>query len=212
MGSISRLSSPIFSHVHRLGKEEIPLELYEGIKNRRTIRKFKAPPAEEQLKRIITAGGLAPSAFNRQGWDVVIVDDPVLLEKIAGIKYRLNRALKTDVPGGSVEDHAREQKEAFKNTALLMIYQRVGKNDRETRYDGGSAWLLMENICLAAVAEGLGTRIVSFWEDGEEEVNQLLKMPEGKKQVSGINIGVPNEAPGPRSLKPREKWVHRNHF
>ena len=188
------------------------MDLYEVISNRRTIRKFKAPPSEDQLQRLIAAGGLAPSAFNRQGWDVVIVDDPVLLEKIGDVKYRLNRALKTDVPGGSVENHAREQKEAFKNTTLVMVYQRVGKNDRETRYDGGSAWLLMENICLAAVAEGLGTRIVSFWQEGEEEVDRLLKMPEGKKQVSGINIGVADEEPGPRSLKPQEKWVHRNRF
>ena len=187
------------------------MDVYEAMDKRRSIRKFKAPPAEGQLKRIITAGGLAPSAFNRQGWDVVIVDDSALLDKIADIKYRLNRELGYDVPG-PIEEHARRQKEAFANTTLLMVYQRVGKNERESRYDGGSAWLLMENICLAAVAEGLGTRIVSFWGWAEEEVDKLLNVPEGKSQVSGINVGIPDEEPKPRALKPQKKWVHRNGF
>lgn len=72
--------------------------------------------------------------------------------------------------------------------------------------------MLMENICLAAVAEGLGTRVVSFWDWAGGEVNKLLKVPEGKRQVSGINIGVPDEELGPRVLKPQDEWVHRNHF
>ena len=189
------------------------MEVYEAVEKRRSIRKFKSPPTEEQLLRVLRAGGLAPSAFNRQGWDVVIVDDPALIEKIADIKYRLNRGLRSAVEG-SIEDHARRQKAAFANSTLLLVYHRLGKNERESRYDAGSAWLLMENICLAAVAEGLGTRILSFWDWAEEEVNSLLQVPEGKKQVSAINIGVPDstEAIRPRALKAQEKWVHRNRF
>jgi nitroreductase len=189
------------------------VELYDAIEKRRSIRKFKSPPTEEQLQRVLRAGGLAPSAFNRQGWDAVIVDDPALIEKIADIKYRLNRGLGSAVEG-SIEDHARRQKAAFGNSTLLMVYHRLGRNERESRYDAGSAWLLMENICLAAIAEGLGTRILSFWDWAEEEVNSLLRVPEGKKQVSAINIGVPdpNEAIRPRSLKAQEKWIHRNRF
>ena len=189
------------------------MEVYEAVEKRRSIRKFKSPPTEEQLQRVLRAGGLAPSAFNRQGWDVVIVDDPVLIEKIADIKSRLNRGLGSAVEG-SIEDHARRQKAAFTNSTLLLVYHRLGKNERESRYDAGSAWLLMENICLAAVADGLGTRILSFWDWAEEEVNSLLQVPEGKKQVSAINIGVPDsaEAIRPRALKAQEKWVHRNRF
>ena len=189
------------------------MELYEAIQKRRSIRKFISPPTEEQLQRVLRAGGLAPSAFNRQGWDVVIVDDPALIEKIADIKYRLNRGLGSAVEG-SIEEHALRQKTAFANSTLLLVYHRLGKNERESRYDAGSAWLLMENICLAAVAEGLGARILSFWDWAEEEVNNLLRVPPGKKQVSAINIGVSDstEAIRPRALKAQEKWVHRNRF
>jgi nitroreductase len=187
------------------------MEIYEALETRRSIRKYKAPPTEDQLNRVVAAGGLAPSGFNRQGWDVIIVDDPALIEKISEVKYELSWGL-IDIVDRSVEEFARRQKEGFLNAALLMVYQQVGKSEREIRYDCGGAWLLMGNICLAAIAEGLATRIVSFWDWAEEEVNKLLKVPEGKKQVSGINIGVPNEEPKPRALKPKEKWLHRNHF
>lgn len=187
------------------------MDIYEVIEKRRSIRNFKAPPTKKQLQRIINAAGLAPSPWNRQGWDVVIVDDRELIEKIAEIKYKLNLGLAAEV-SEDIEENARRQKDGFANATLLMVYQRVGKNAREIRYDTGGAWLLMENICLAAVGEGLGTRIVSFWDEAEEEVNKLLHVPGGKRQVSGINIGVPNEDPPPRKLKPQENWVHRNRF
>ena len=189
------------------------MEVYEAIEKRRTIRRFTAPPTKDQLSRILKAGSLAPSPFNRQGWDVVVVEDLALLQKIGEIKRRLTLELGPPL-SGAVEDMARRQQEAFTNTVLLVIYQRIGKNPREIRFDGGGAWLLMENICLAAVAEGLGTRIVSFWDWAEEEVNRLLLVPEDKKQVSAINIGIPDvrEDIRPRSLKVIEQWVHWNHF
>jgi nitroreductase len=72
--------------------------------------------------------------------------------------------------------------------------------------------MFIHNILLAAVAEGLGARIVAFWDEAEREVDRLLRVPEGKKLVAGINLGIPDEEPGPRKLKPKEKWVHRNRF
>ena len=42
------------------------MDLYEAIEKRRTVRKFKSPATEEQLKKIISAGVKAPSAGNKQ--------------------------------------------------------------------------------------------------------------------------------------------------
>jgi nitroreductase len=201
------------------------MDTYEAIESRRSIRKYKAPATEEQLNRIVGAAALAPSPFNRQGWDIVIVDHPELIEKISQIKYRLNRALlkNQDLTQDSekmpeeermskIEEHAQRQKRGFANASLLMVYQRVSRIQRELYFDAGSAWMFIQNICLAAVAEGLGARVVTFWNEAESEVNQLLGAPEGKKLVAGINLGIPDEEPGPRKLKPQEKWVHRNFF
>ena len=51
------------------------MDIYEAIEKRRTIRKFKGPANEDQLKRIINAGTKAPSAANEQGWEFILVNE-----------------------------------------------------------------------------------------------------------------------------------------
>ena len=50
------------------------MDLFEVIERRRSIRKFKPfPIPEEDLKKILEAGRLAPSGGNRQPWQFIIV-------------------------------------------------------------------------------------------------------------------------------------------
>jgi len=45
------------------------MDVYEAIEKRRTIRIYKNPASEEQLRKIILAGTKAPSAVNRRPWE-----------------------------------------------------------------------------------------------------------------------------------------------
>ena len=38
------------------------MDICDAIGKRRTIRKFSAPPTEQQIERLLTAGAMAPSA------------------------------------------------------------------------------------------------------------------------------------------------------
>ncbi len=69
------------------------MELYEAIARRRTIRGFTKPASEEALQRIIRAGSMAASPINSQPWEFIIIDDPRLIEQIAGHKYQQNQKL-----------------------------------------------------------------------------------------------------------------------
>jgi nitroreductase len=55
----------------------------------RSIRKYTAEPvADEQVKRLLEAGMVAPSAHNRQPWHFIVIDDKVtLLEILKFHKY-----------------------------------------------------------------------------------------------------------------------------
>ena len=67
------------------------MELYEAIARRRTIRGFTEPASEEALRRIILAGSMAASPITSQPWEFIMVDDPELIEQIAGHKYQQNQ-------------------------------------------------------------------------------------------------------------------------
>lgn len=52
------------------------MDVFEAIEKRRSIRKFKPNKiAEEDLKKILEAGRLAPSGGNRQPWYFIVMQD-----------------------------------------------------------------------------------------------------------------------------------------
>ena len=183
------------------------MELYQAIEQRRTIRKFQGPATEDQLKRILTAGTQAPSGMNKQNWEFVLVDDPGIIDQIGQIKYVHNRGKATgeEVPDEQ-EKMALKQKDSFKNASLIVVYC-----NRELA-DAAGPWLCIENMSLAAVAEGLGSRIARFSGDAIGQINAILHPPQQMELVAAFSVGLPAEEPAPRKLRPEGSWLHRNRF
>ena len=183
------------------------MELYQAIEQRRTIRKFQGAATEDQLKRILAAGTQAPSGMNKQNWEFVAVDDPAIMDKISQVKYVYNRgkAAGEEVPEEQ-EKGALKQRDSFNNASLIVVYC-----NRELA-DTVGPWCCIENMLLAAVAEGLGTRIARFGGDAIGQINNLLHAPQQMELVAAISIGIPAEEPAPRKLRPEGSWLHRNRF
>ena len=99
------------------------MEVNEAIERRRTIRTFSKDASEEQLRRIILAGTKAPSGGNSQPWEFIIVDDPATVERLAELKYRLNRKFRPRKGEGQkeVEERALNQKKSFQTPASLLF-------------------------------------------------------------------------------------------
>ena len=188
------------------------MDVLKAIEERRTIRRFSEPPTNEQLQRILRAGAYAPSAGNRQAWFVVIINDPKTMEKLGEIKKTQNAAFTPNTEKGRAQ--LQVQKEAFSSCISLMFYTYASEPDDDHRYDMGSVWLFVENLCLAALPEGLGTQIVAFWDEWEKEINQLLGVPDKYKQATCVNIGVPDPAyePPAKVLKPESKWIFQERW
>ena len=59
------------------------MEVFEAIKNRRSVRKYKAEPIPDELiEKILEAGRWAPTGGNLQPWKFIIVKDPKILDMI----------------------------------------------------------------------------------------------------------------------------------
>lgn len=184
------------------------MELYEAIEKRRTIRVFTAPATEEQLKKIVMAGTKAPSGRNTQPWEFIHVEDPALVEQIAQIKYDITMNMAKDNPDAPTM--AAIQKNSFNNVSVLAVcFQPMGE---------ASTWLAIENISLAAVAEGLGTSIAFYMGEPKAMVEELLGLPANYGLTCILKVGVPGEegydrydSPyGPR--RPEYSWLHKNRF
>ena len=184
------------------------MEFYEANEKRRTIRKFKGAATEAQLQRIIEEGTKAPSARNTQGWEFIIVDDPALIESIGEIKYVWNRGNKPrgeEVPE-EMDKAAQAQKESFANASLIMVYHTTGVSH------AAGAWCCVQNMLLAATAEGLGSKISFFSGDAVKDIAKLVHAPDDMELATAVSFGIPAEEPGPRTLRPEGSWLHRNRF
>jgi nitroreductase len=188
------------------------MDLYEAIEKRRTIRIFKGPASEEQLRKIILTGTKAPSAVNRQPWEFIIVKNQEIIDQLSEIKRQqtLKDPPKTAKGADAVERIANSQNKSFRNASIVAVCNIV-EWER-------SVWLCIENISLAAVAEGLGSGIVLYWGEGKKEAERALGLPEGYEVTAILKIGEPGEEGFPREKnpyaprRPEFSWLHLDRF
>src|SRR5512134_45503 len=96
------------------------MDLFEAIRNRKSIRRFKQTPVpDEDIARILDAGRLAPSANNTQPWSFLVIRDAAVLRQMA------------DAVRGMVErmiPHAENEKQAQRLAAYKSTYYTFFEN------------------------------------------------------------------------------------
>jgi len=181
------------------------MDIFDAIRNRRSIRHFKSIPVDDKLVRtVLEAAHWAPSWSNNQCWRFIIVRDAAMKEKIADTLTKIR-----------VEDEMVENAAALsvKQAPLLIVVcaekGQAGYNiDGTTTTDKGKYWfmfdvaLAVENLTLAAHAAGLGTCIIGAFDS--IEVEHLLGVPEGFAVVTMTPHGYPEQQ---RQVSPRKQLV-----
>ncbi len=165
------------------------MELFEAIKGRRSIRKFKEEtPDEELIEKIVEAGIWAPSAGDLQSWNAVIVKDHQIKIQIAIAAYVQEFITKAPVIIVVCANQA--------NAGA-----RYGERGREL-YCIQDAACAAQNMILSAYALGLGAAWIGAFK--EDDIAELLDLPDYLRPVALIPLGYPDEepeAPPRRSVK-----------
>ena len=177
------------------------MDVYEAIEKRRTVRQFTEPATDDALKRIIMAGTMSASPLNLQAWEFILVDDPELIEQIAQHKYLQNeRTFKGSGAG---------QKNAYKNCSIVAVC-----SEKNLPQNVWAAWMCIQNMYLAATAEGLGIVPSELWGEDRAAVEKLLGLPENYRLAAMVLIGKQKGYPDLPKIKrrPAWSWLHRNHF
>jgi nitroreductase len=169
------------------------MDVFEAIKNRRSIRHYKTDPVDDKtVQAVLEAAHWAPSWGNIQCWRFIVVRDPQIKSEIA------DTLMKTKIDNEWVENAAAKAI----NQAPVLVVLCAEKGKAGCRADGtpvtnkGDYWfmfdvaLAMENLVLAAHALGLGTVIVGGFDAGKTA--QILGVPDGYSVVTMTPLGVPH--------------------
>ncbi|MBX5321421.1 MAG: nitroreductase family protein [Candidatus Bathyarchaeota archaeon] len=194
------------------------MDFYEVVFKRRSIRKFKETPViEEVLFRVLEAGRWAPSAGNTQPWHFIIVTDVEVKKRIAHVCTEYSRKHWADFAsetarylaarGGSWDKSA-----MAKIPVLIAVCFHVPEKMRE-ELALASAWTAIQNMLLAATAEGLGSCIYTFYNTEEEnQLKEILGVPENHRIAALIQLGYSKAKPPKPSRKALEAIISYQHF
>jgi 5,6-dimethylbenzimidazole synthase len=190
--------------------------LYDAIRMRRDVRaEFTGEPVAEQvLQRVLSAAHAAPSVGMTQPWDFILVRSPETLQRFAAHVADKRREFAATLPPERADTFDPIKVEGVCESGLGIVVThdqtRGGAHvlGRHTVSDTGlfSTVLAVQNLWLAATAEGLGVGWVSFYD--EEVLTELVGIPAQVRPIAWLCVGHVDKLQEVPDLE-RLGWRHR---
>jgi nitroreductase len=179
------------------------MKFLELVKIRQSSRKYTPQPVEpEKIHRCVEAARLAPSACNSQPWTFVVVDEPVLREKVAHETYNALIPFNKFVAQAPVIVAIVMEKPA----AISQIGGRIKDKDFYLIDTG----IVAEHFCLQAAEEGLGTCMLGWF--NEKNIQKLLNIPRNKRIGLLLTLGYSDSRLREKTRKPFDNIIKYNNY
>ncbi|MGD8996862.1 MAG: nitroreductase family protein [Anaerolineae bacterium] len=164
------------------------MEFSKLIAQRYSVRAYRPDPVEQdKLERVLEAARLAPTAANRQPFQLILI-------QTQGRQDELNRIYRKDW---------------FVQPPLIIAA--CGLPDRGwTRRDGKSyvdvdTAIVMDHLILAAANEGLGTCWIGAFD--ADAAREVLGLPDDVEPIVFTPLGYPDDEPGAKKRRPLSDLV-----
>ncbi len=169
-------------------KQEDSMQFHELITARYSVRSYKTEPVEEnKLQMVLEAARMAPTAGNRQPFQLVVVHTD-------GRKADLRRIY---------------HREWFVEAPLVIcacgIPSQAGIRRNGKSYMDIDVAIAMDHLILAAADLGLGTCWIGAFDP--VAAREVLSLPEGIEPIAFTPLGYPADRLGPKRRKPLEELV-----
>ncbi|WP_455358001.1 nicotinate-nucleotide--dimethylbenzimidazole phosphoribosyltransferase [Streptomyces sp. SYSU K21746] len=173
------------------------------MRERRDIRNgFRTDPIpHEVLLRVLEAAHTAPSVGHSQPWDFVVIRSAETRRTMHELATRQRETYAKSLPKGRAKQFKELKIEAILDTPVNIVVtadptrggrHTLGRHTQPQMAPYSSA-LAVENLWLAARAEGLGVGWVSFFD--EREMVRALGLPEHLEVVAYLCVGYVDEFP-----------------
>jgi 5,6-dimethylbenzimidazole synthase len=202
--------------------------LYKIISLRRDIRQFRPGMGvpDDVLLRILGAAHQAPSVGYSQPWDFILVRDAAVRREIRASFLRCREAEAARFEGERRAKYLAYRLEGIEESDLNLCVtvdlrppaEAVLGTTAQPEELRWSACCAVQNLWLAARAEGVGVGWVSIVEPGA--LRRLLALPDGVEPIAYLCVGYPvefRERPmleetGWRPHRPLDEALHRERF
>ncbi|GLZ52824.1 5,6-dimethylbenzimidazole synthase [Actinomycetospora sp. NBRC 106378] len=175
--------------------------LYRVLSARRDVRTgFTAEPVDEAaLGRVLAAAHTAPSVGFSQPWDFLVLRDPAVRAELAELAAAQRTAFAASLPAARARAFAGLKVEAIREAPLGVVVTcdptRGGRHvlgrATQPRMAAHSVAGAVQNLWLAARAEGLGVGWVSFFREREMAalLGERVGLPQHLEIVAYLCLG-----------------------
>jgi nicotinate-nucleotide--dimethylbenzimidazole phosphoribosyltransferase len=182
--------------------------VHRVIRERRDVRStfLPDPIPDEVLTRVLEAAHTAPSVGFSQPWDFLVLRSRETRQSVHDLAARQRDAYSASLPKARQRAFKDLKIEAILDTPVNIVVTcdptRGGRHTlgrhSQPQMAPYSAALAVENLWLAARAEGLGVGWVSFFD--ERELTRTLDLPDHLSVVAYLCVGFVHEFPGEPEL------------
>ena len=164
------------------------MEFAELIKKRYSVRAYKPDPVEDEvLNQVLEAARLAPTAANRQPFQLIVIHTAgreAELKRIYSRDWFVQPPLVIGICGIPAQGWTR----------------RDGKNHTDV-----DVAIVMDHLILAATSLGLGTCWIGAFDPAA--AREVLGLPDDVEPIVFTPLGYPADQPRPKKRKPLSELV-----
>ena len=181
----------------------------KAISERRSIRAFQDRDVEPAVVHtILQAATWAPSANNEQPWKFIVVRNKTIKQQVCdSVMARMAAYYE------SLGIPAERMKAYWESVFAAPVHVFAFSDPSAVEWDSGwvdiqATWNLegvsaaCQNMLLAAHTQGLGSLWFGLSLAAEQQIKQVLQVPEAVKLVTTIALGYPAQEPLPPVRKP----------
>lgn len=198
------------------------MDFYEALERRRTYRDFSdREVSDEILHRIVRAAFKAPTNDHLRQLEFVVVRGRENIAKVIAPLSKNMEKFKTlvaEVDESGDRDKMemfadalpKQQKMLMESGLLILPFFRpltwplLKPAEQSSLNYFASAWCAVENMLLAAAAEGLGAVFHIPVGDEAGKIKEIVRSPEGYELACLLTVGYPAEG----AFLPRQKVIH----
>ena len=198
------------------------MELYEVLEKRRTYRDFSnREVSDDILKKVIGAAFKAPTNNHLRQLEFVVVRGRENIAKVIAPLAKNMAAFKKLVAEVDESDDKdkmamfadalpKQQKMLMQSGLLIIPFFRqltwplLNPAEQSSLNYFASAWCALENMLLAATAEGLGAVFHIPVSDEAEKIKKIVNAPEGYEFTCLLTLGYPAE----NAFMPKQKVIN----
>lgn len=169
------------------------MDFQELISKRYSVRAYKPDPVEDaKLEKVLDAARLAPTAANRQPFQVIVVHTrgkEADLKRIYGRDWFVQPPLVIGICGIPSQAWTRRDGKSYVDVDVSIA---------------------MDHLILAAADQGLGTCWIGAFDPAA--AREVLGLPDGVEPIAFTPLGYPADQPGQKKRKPLSDLVRYEHW